>query len=58
MLHASAAVWAVLNDVTPGMAYNYYGYALTGYNIWEEDPTGVATTMLMSDPPGPESKKP
>jgi len=42
---------AVLNDVSPGMVYNYYGYSLPGYNIWEEDPTGVASKMLMSEPP-------
>ena len=49
---------AVLNDVSAGMAYSYYGYALTGYNIREEDPTGSETTMLMSDQSAPESKKP
>ncbi|HWC73093.1 MAG TPA: polysaccharide biosynthesis tyrosine autokinase [Gemmatimonadales bacterium] len=50
---------AVLNDVSPGMAYNYYGYSLPGYNIWEEDPTGVASKMLMSEQPAaPDSKKP
>jgi Mrp family chromosome partitioning ATPase len=49
---------AVLNDVSPGMAYDYYGYGLTGYNISEEDPAGVAAKMLMSDQPAPASKKP
>jgi polysaccharide biosynthesis transport protein len=49
---------AVLNDVSPGMAYDYYGYGLTGYNISEEDPAGVAAKTLMSDPSAAASKKP
>jgi tyrosine-protein kinase Etk/Wzc len=37
----------VLNDVrASGPAYRYYAYSLTGYEIQEEDPTGVAGAIL------------
>jgi capsular exopolysaccharide synthesis family protein len=41
---------AVLNDVRPGTAYSYYSYSLEGYEVWEEDPQGAASKMLISEP--------
>ena len=41
---------AILNDVRPGSAYSYYSYSLEGYEVWEEDPQGTASKMLLSDP--------
>lgn len=41
---------AVLNDVRPGTAYSYYSYSLEGYEVWEEDPEGSASKMLISEP--------
>jgi capsular exopolysaccharide synthesis family protein len=41
---------AILNDVRPGTAYSYYSYSLEGYEVWEEDPQGTASKMLVSDP--------
>jgi len=40
---------AVLNDVRPGTAYTYYSYSLQGYEVWEEDPEGSASKMLISE---------
>ncbi len=39
----------VLNDVRPGPIYNYYSYALTGYEIEQEDPDGAAGEILLPD---------
>jgi polysaccharide biosynthesis transport protein len=41
---------AVLNDVRPGATYSYYGYALTGYEVSEEDPGGVPGELVLPDP--------
>jgi len=40
---------AIMNDVRPGTAYSYYSYSLEGYEVWEEDPEGKATKMLLSE---------
>jgi succinoglycan biosynthesis transport protein ExoP len=38
----------VLNDVRAGGSiYSYYAYSLTGYEIQDEDPTGVAGAILL-----------
>ena len=40
---------AIMNDVRPGTAYSYYSYSLEGYEVWEEDPEGKASKMLLSE---------
>ena len=40
---------AIMNDVRPGTAYSYYSYSLEGYEVWEEDPQGQASKMLLSE---------
>jgi len=40
---------AVLNDVRPGAAYTYYAYSLSGSEVYEEDPDGVAGQIVLPD---------
>jgi tyrosine-protein kinase Etk/Wzc len=39
----------ILNDVRPGPVYSYYAYALSGYEIEQEDPDGATSEILLPE---------